>query len=78
MFRPQESLADLKFNIIASGHCVQNAYLKFGLQSYSQQKNIYQQYAIYNGLNTALTPYEYAASQSATKGYVLFSAGAGR
>jgi iron complex outermembrane receptor protein len=74
---PARITSDLKFNIITSGHCVQNAYLKFGVQSYSQQKNIYQQYAIYSGLNTALTPYEYAASQSATKGYVLFSAGLG-
>ncbi len=74
---PARITSDLKFNIITPGHCVQNAYLKFGVQSYSQQKNIYQQYAIYSGLNTALTPYEYAASQSATKGYVLFSAGLG-
>jgi iron complex outermembrane recepter protein len=74
---PTRITSDFKFNIITSGRCVQNAYLKFGVQSYSQQKNIYVQYAIYSGLNTALTPYEYAASQSATKGYVLFSAGLG-
>ncbi len=74
---PTRITSDLKFNIITPGHCVQNAYLKFGVQSYSQQKNIYQQYAIYSGLNTALTPYEYEASQSATKGYILFSAGLG-
>jgi iron complex outermembrane receptor protein len=42
-----------------------------------QQNNIYRQYAIYNGLNTALTPYEYNAANSATSGYTLFSAGAG-
>ena len=42
-----------------------------------QQNNIYHQYAIYSGLNTALTPFEYAASNAATKGYTLFSAGAG-
>jgi iron complex outermembrane receptor protein len=42
-----------------------------------EQKDIYQQYAIYNGLNTALTPFEYKASTTATKGYVLLSVGAG-
>jgi len=42
-----------------------------------QQSNVYQQYAIYTGLNTQQTPYEYAASKAATSGYTLFNAGLG-
>jgi iron complex outermembrane receptor protein len=74
---PTRITADLKFPVKKLGKGVKNAYLKFGLLNCFQQSNIYRQYAIYNGLNTALTPYEYAASTSATKGYTLFSAGAG-
>jgi iron complex outermembrane receptor protein len=73
---PARITSDLKFNF-HQGKSIRNAYLKFGMQSYSEQKNVYQQYAIYNGLNTALTPHEYAASKAATKGYILFSAGIG-
>jgi len=51
--------------------------VKFGLLDCFEQKDIYLQYAIYNGLNTALTPYEYKASTTATKGYVIFNVGAG-
>ena len=74
---PTRITADLKFPIRSIGSGIKNAYLKFGSLDCFEQKNIYLQYAIYNGLNTALTPYEYAASTSATKGYVLFNAGAG-
>lgn len=74
---PTRITTDLKFNLITLGRTFKNAYIKFGIQSYSQQKYIYEQYAIYSGLNTALTPYEYAASKAATKGYTLFSAGLG-
>jgi iron complex outermembrane receptor protein len=74
---PTRITADIKFHIPHLGNTISNAYLKAGVLSCFQQKDIYQQYAIYNGLNTALTPYEYAASQSATKGYTLFNAGAG-
>ena len=42
-----------------------------------QQNDIYEEYAIYNGLNTAQTPFEYAASKNATAGYTLFNAGFG-
>ena len=73
---PARITSDLKFNFNTSSH-IRNAYLKIGVQSYSEQKEVYQQYAIYSGLNTALTPYEYAASKAATKGYTLFSAGLG-
>lgn len=73
---PARITSDLKFNFNSSSH-IRNAYLKIGVQSYSEQKDVYQQYAIYSGLNTALTPYEYAASKAATKGYTLFSAGLG-
>jgi iron complex outermembrane receptor protein len=74
---PVRITADLKFPIPKLGDAIRHAYLKFGLMDCFEQKDIYQQYAIYNGLNTALTPFEYQASTTATKGYTLFSAGAG-
>src|SRR5258708_24953655 len=74
---PTRLTTDLKFPIKTLGKGIKNAYIKAGMLDCFQQKDIYQQYAIYNGLNTALTPFEYAASRTATKGYVLFNAGAG-
>jgi len=74
---PTRITADLKFPIKKIGPSIGNAYLKFGVLDCFEQKDIYEQYAIYNGLNTALTPFEYQASTTATKGYVLFSAGVG-
>lgn len=74
---PARITADLKFPVNPAGGAIKNAYLKFGMLSCFQQDDVYQQYAIYSGLNTALTPYEYAASKAATKGYTLFDVGAG-
>jgi iron complex outermembrane recepter protein len=75
---PTRITADLKFNIGNNAwKKIKHAYIKFGLADYFEQKYIYKQYAIYNGLTTALTPYEYAASQQATAGYVLANAGLG-
>ncbi len=74
---PVKITADLKFPIRKIGNGIKNAYVKIGLMDVFEQKDIYQQYAIYTGLNTASTPYEYAASRSATSGYVLFNAGLG-
>jgi len=74
---PTRITSDLQFNIGTPGHSFKNVYVKFGVQVYAAQSHIYQQYAIYNGLNTALTPFEYAASTAATRGYVLYSAGLG-
>jgi iron complex outermembrane receptor protein len=74
---PTRITADIKFHIPGPGKSLKNVYLKAGLLSCFQQKDVYQQYAIYNGLNTALTPYEYAASKAAAKGYTLFNVGAG-
>ncbi len=74
---PTRITVDLKFPIKSIGRSIKNAYFKAGLLTCFEQKDIYEQYAIYSGLNTALTPYEYAASTTATKGYVLFNAGAG-
>ena len=74
---PTRITADLKFPIRKIGLSIRNAYLKAGVLDCFEQKDIYEQYAIYNGLNTALTPFEYQASTTATKGYVLFSAGVG-
>ena len=74
---PTRITADLKFPAKSVGPGIKNAYVKFGLLDCFEQKDIYLQYAIYNGLNTALTPYEYKASTTATKGYVIFNVGAG-
>ena len=74
---PVRVTADLIFHLTSKGKTLKNTYLKLGMLDCFQQNNIYHQYAIYSGLNTALTPFEYAASNAATKGYTLFSAGAG-
>jgi len=74
---PTRITADVKFPIQTSGAALKHAYVKFGMIDCFEQPDIYRQYAIYNGLNTALTPFEYKASTTATKGYTLFSAGAG-
>jgi iron complex outermembrane recepter protein len=74
---PTRITAELKFRLAPSAKGIKNAYIKAGMLDCFQQNKIYQQYAIYNGLNTALTPFEYAASRSASAGYTLFNAGAG-
>lgn len=74
---PAKITADLKFHIKMIGIGINNVYIKFGMTDCFQQSNVYQQYAIYTGLNTAQTPYEYAASKAATAGYMLFNAGIG-
>jgi iron complex outermembrane receptor protein len=74
---PTRITADLKFPFSTTGKTIKNAYIKAGVLSCFQQSDVYQQFAIYNGLNTALTPFEYAASKAATKGYTLFNIGAG-
>lgn len=74
---PTRITADLKFPFCTTGKTFKNAYIKAGMLSCFQQNDVYQQFAIYNGLNTALTPFEYAASKAATKGYTLFNVGAG-
>ena len=80
---PTRFTADLRFNLnkIFRSHIldkgIKNSYIKFGMITCAAQKQVYLQYAIYNGLNTAETPQEYAASREATAGYTLFSLGAG-
>jgi len=74
---PARITADLKFPVNLLGRTIKNAYLKAGVLSCFEQEDIYRQYAIYNGLNTALTPHEYEASKEATKGYTLVNIGAG-
>lgn len=74
---PARITADLNFHVKKIGGVIRNAYVKFGMMYCFQQSNVYQQYAIYTGLNTAQTPYEYAASKAATAGYLLFNAGLG-
>jgi iron complex outermembrane recepter protein len=74
---PTRITADLKFPFEKVGLSIHNFYLKAGVLDCFEQKDIYEQYAIYNGLTTAVTPFEYKASTTATKGYVLFSVGGG-
>lgn len=74
---PARITADLKFHVPDIGKFLRNGYIKFGMLDCFQQSKVYQQYAIYTGLNTAQTPYEYAASKAATSGYILFNAGIG-
>ena len=74
---PVKITADLRFPIRKIGKGIKNAYVKVGMIDCFQQSDVYQEYAIYTGLNTAQTPYEYAASKAATAGYVLFNAGLG-
>jgi len=74
---PTRITADLRFNIRKTGQGLKNAFVKIGMLDCFQQSKVYQQFAIYNGLNTALTPYEYRASKSPTQGYVLFNASIG-
>ncbi len=75
---PARVTADLKFHIkktICGG--IKNAYIKFGMIDCFQQNHVYEQAAVYSGLSASASPFEYAASQSATKGYTLFNAGIG-
>jgi iron complex outermembrane receptor protein len=74
---PTRITADLKFHIKQIGKGIKNAYVKVGVLDCFQQSNVYQQYAIYNGLSQAVTPYQYAASKAATAGYTLLNAGMG-
>ncbi|MEO6883362.1 MAG: TonB-dependent receptor [Bacteroidia bacterium] len=74
---PTRITSELRFHIKKISSKIKDAYLKIGMQDCFQQNSIYQQYAIYNGLNTANSPLVYAASKAATAGYVLFNAGFG-
>jgi len=69
--------ASLYFHTKKIGKGIKNAYFKVGMQDVFQQNNVYQLYAIYNGLNTAQTPQQYAASKAAQAGYTLMNAGLG-
>lgn len=74
---PTRITADLKFHIRKVGKGIKNMYFKIGILDCFQQSNVYQQYAIYNGLSSQQTPFEYAASKAATAGYTLLNAGIG-
>ncbi|HEV7230486.1 MAG TPA: TonB-dependent receptor [Bacteroidia bacterium] len=74
---PTRITADLKFHIRKVGNGIRNAYFKVGMLDCFQQNNVYQQYAVYSGLSSQQTPYEYAASKAATAGYSLLNAGIG-
>ena len=80
---PTRIIADLKINLNKIGRSnpmdkvIKNTYIKFGVLTCLQQTQVYQLYAVYNGLDVLNTPQQYAASKAATPGYVLFNLGAG-
>jgi iron complex outermembrane receptor protein len=74
---PTRITADLKFHIRTVGTSIKNAYVKVGILNCFQQNNIYQQYAVFNGLTNQSNPVEYAASKAAAAGYTLLNAGIG-
>jgi iron complex outermembrane receptor protein len=74
---PTRITVDLKFKRKTLGKGIKNAYFKIGLLNCFQQSQIYEQYAVYNGYSKVGTPFEYAASKTATAGYILFNAGLG-
>jgi iron complex outermembrane receptor protein len=79
---PTRITAELRFNLNQFGRrnkmdkVVKNAYVKVGMISCLQQNQVYQQYAVYSGINL-ITPQEVAASKAATAGYTLLNVGAG-
>jgi len=74
---PTRITTDLRINLLKGSQGLKNTFFKIGLLDVFSQSKVYQQFAIYNGLNTELTPYEYRASKSPTQGYVLFNASVG-
>jgi iron complex outermembrane receptor protein len=68
---------DVIIHIGKLGKFMDASYFRVGVMNVGQQSDVYQETAIYTGLNTATTPYEYAASKMATAGYTLFNAGLG-
>jgi len=74
---PTRITADLTFHVKKIGKGIRNAYVRAGVLSEFQQNHVYLGEAAATGLNTAQTPFEYAASQASTAGYTLFNAGLG-
>jgi iron complex outermembrane receptor protein len=74
---PTRITANLKFPIKKIGSRIRNAYVSVGELTCFQQSDIYEQYAIYNGLFTPETAQEALASTEATAGYTIFNAGCG-
>ena len=80
---PARLTADLRINLNKIGKnnpmskVIRNSYIRFGVQYCFEQKKLYAQSAIYSGLDPVGTPFEYAASRTATPGYVLLNLGAG-
>ena len=74
---PTRLTLDWKFKLKTGLHKISNSYFKIGLVNCFEQSQIYSQYAIYNGLNTAISPQEYLASHRATPGYTLINLGMG-
>jgi len=74
---PMRITADLIIHLGKVGKFMNDAYVRFGMINVAQQNNVYRESAIYTGLSSAETPYEYTASQNAEAGYTLFNAGLG-
>jgi iron complex outermembrane receptor protein len=78
---PTRIIADIKINLNKIGiknpmdKVIKNSYIKFGVLACMQQAQVYQQYAIYNGLSNSDPAFQ--ASKAATPGYAIFNLGAG-
>ncbi|MGP8216553.1 MAG: TonB-dependent receptor [Bacteroidia bacterium] len=74
---PLRITGDIIIHLGKLGTFMNDAYVRFGVINVATQNDVYQQTATYTGLNTASTPFEYAASKAAEAGYTLFNAGLG-
>jgi iron complex outermembrane receptor protein len=74
---PMRITGDLIIHFGEVGKWLKDGYVRLGVLNVAQQNNVYREAAIYTGLNSAATPFEYAASQEAEAGYTLFNAGLG-
>ncbi|HXB13833.1 MAG TPA: TonB-dependent receptor [Bacteroidia bacterium] len=74
---PMRITGDLIIHIGKICNFMKDAYVRFGIINVAQQNNVYREAAIYTALSSSTTPYEYAASQNAEKGYTLLNAGLG-
>jgi iron complex outermembrane receptor protein len=78
---PTRIIADIKINLNKIGaknpmdKVIKNSYIKFGVMACMQQNQVYQQYAIYNGLSNSDPAFQ--ASKAATPGYAIFNLGVG-
>jgi len=70
---PSRLRSELTFNIKKPGACFENSYFRLGVLYSFEQKNVYRQSSVYQGLSS----YELAASLAPTAAYLLLNAGIG-